>query len=148
MKSHFVLFALILPRSLIGVAQEKRSFSEWKDYVYSENAFAITLPSDPSLTRARKWQMAQPIQLHSPMGRNFRFTQWKRTESALKLCGVKKRSTRKTRQGPRMASPVLRRCPFKRSPATDTQGWSSYRSYPMEGWITNAGSVAHNAYMF
>jgi hypothetical protein len=48
MKSHFALFALILHLSLIGVAQEKRSFSEWKDYVYSENAFAITLPSDPS----------------------------------------------------------------------------------------------------
>jgi hypothetical protein len=47
MKFRFALLALLVSVSIIGTAQEKTPSSEWKEYVYSENAFAIALPSDP-----------------------------------------------------------------------------------------------------
>jgi hypothetical protein len=39
--------AFLVATQIIGVAQDSPSPPAWKEYVYPENSFAITLPSDP-----------------------------------------------------------------------------------------------------
>jgi hypothetical protein len=46
MKLAFIV-VFVLGMSAIGTAQHDASASAWKEYVYTENDFAITLPSDP-----------------------------------------------------------------------------------------------------
>jgi hypothetical protein len=51
MKLAFIA-AVLLQVSMIGAAQDDRSSSAWKEYVYPENGFAITLPDDPHLHKS------------------------------------------------------------------------------------------------
>ena len=46
MKLGFIAVVL-LRMSMVGLAQDETPSSAWKEYVYSENGFAITLPGDP-----------------------------------------------------------------------------------------------------
>jgi hypothetical protein len=42
------LFAVVLVQmSIVGLARDDTPSSEWKEYVYSEHEFAMTLPGDP-----------------------------------------------------------------------------------------------------
>lgn len=43
----WVIAVVLLQVSIVGLAQDSRPSSGWKEYVYSENGFAITFPGDP-----------------------------------------------------------------------------------------------------
>jgi hypothetical protein len=42
-----IIAVVLLQVSMVRVAQDDKPSLEWKEYVYSENEFAITLPDDP-----------------------------------------------------------------------------------------------------
>jgi hypothetical protein len=42
-----LLAVILLETSVVGFAQVSLPSSPWKEYVYAQNSFAITLPSDP-----------------------------------------------------------------------------------------------------
>jgi hypothetical protein len=47
MKKFGLLAVVLLQMSIVGLARDDAPSSGWKEYVYSEDEFAITLPGDP-----------------------------------------------------------------------------------------------------
>src|ERR1700746_4050527 len=63
---------ILLEMSVVCLAQISPSSSPWKEYVYPQNSFAITLPSDPHPHKST--QMANGMAYSVPLSSGARFS--------------------------------------------------------------------------
>ncbi|HEY6371996.1 MAG TPA: hypothetical protein VIX37_15570 [Candidatus Sulfotelmatobacter sp.] len=63
---------ILLETSVVGLAQVSPPSSPWKEYVYPQNSFAITLPSDPHPHKST--QMPNGMAYSVPLSSGARFS--------------------------------------------------------------------------
>jgi len=70
MKLGFIALVL-LQVSIVGLAQDDTPSPRWKEYVYSENGFAITLPGDPHPHKSSQMPNGTAYSVELPDGAGF-----------------------------------------------------------------------------
>jgi hypothetical protein len=100
MKFAFAIPALLACLSMVGMAQDKIPASEWKEYVYSEDAFAITLPSDPHPHKSSQMANGTVYLVPFPNEANFSLHTMEANDRCIEAVHSQKEAYEKNKAGP------------------------------------------------
>ncbi len=121
-----------------GASLKVQSQIVWKEYIFADDGFAITLPSDPHPHKSPQVPNGMAYSVPLSSGHASRSTRRKRTTNVLIQCDVNS-----TTQRAQQNVEALRSSLSERSQALGTQVSSSLRRYRVAKSTMNDGFVPH-----